>query len=111
MNTPREDASARSVDMLDQSVERILGKASPRPVLSPEETEAVRENVQVEWRAVTKKRRTNRRLVSLSIAASIIIVVFAGFNSIRTGGMSETQVASISKCFGSIYMLGENSGF
>lgn len=105
MNTLREGASMSA----DESVERILGKATPRPAPSAEETQAVRENVHAEWRTLTKKRRTNRRLLSWSIAASILVVVFAGFNTIRVGGMTETQVASIGKSFGSIYMLGENS--
>lgn len=109
MNTPGDSASVRSEDALDRSVERILGKAVPRLVPSAEEAQAVRDNVQAEWRAQTKKRNTNRRWLSFSIAASILVVVFAGFNAIRTGGMAETQVASIAKSFGSIYMLGENS--
>ena len=109
MNMPGDGASGRSEDALDRSVERILGKAAPRPVPSAEETQAVRDNVHAEWRALTNKRKTNRRWLSFSIAASILVVVFTGFNALRTSGVSETQVASIGKSFGSIYMLGDNS--
>lgn len=109
MKTTGENTAAGSVDSLDQSVERILGKATPRPVPSTEETKAVREQVHAEWRALTYKRKTNRRLISFAIAASILLVIFAGFNVVRMSGVSETQVASIGKRFGSIYMLGDNS--
>ena len=97
MNTLGDGASVSTDDTVEKSVERILGKATPRPVPSAEETQAVRENVHAEWRALTNKRRSNRRLLSWSIAASILVVVFAGFNAIRVGGITETQVASISK--------------
>ena len=109
MNTTGKGAPLSSEDAIDKSVERILGNAMPRPVPSEEEMQAVRNNVHAEWLALTSKRKTNSRLIAWSVAASIVIVVFAGLNMIRLAGMSETQVASIDKSFGSIYMLGENS--
>ena len=109
MNTTGKGVPLSKEDAIDRSVERILGSAMPRPVPSEDEMQMVRDHVHAEWRAVTNKRKTNRRLVSWSIAASIVVVVFAGLNMIRMGGVSETQVASIDKSFGSIYMLGENS--
>lgn len=109
MNTVGKDVPLNTDESVEQAVERILGKASPRPVPSIEETQAVRDEVRTEWLALTNKRRVKRRLISWSIAASILVVVFAGFNTVRLGGMAETPVASIAKSFGSIYMLGDNS--
>lgn len=109
MNRQETNTSGRSEESLDRSVERILGRTTRRPVPSAEETQAVRENVQAEWLTIAKKRNSNRRLLSFSIAATVLVVIFAGFNAVRTGGMSETQVASIGKRFGSIYMLGDNA--
>lgn len=109
MITLGKDVPVNTDESVEQAVERILGKASPRPVPSDEETQAVRDEVRMEWLALTNKRKANRRLISWSIAASILVVVFAGFNTVRLGGMAETPVASIARSFGSIYMLGDNS--
>jgi hypothetical protein len=109
MNPLVKGASLSTDDAIDKSVERILGNAKARPAPSAEEAQVVRDNVQAEWQALIRKRTTNRRLVSWAIAASILVVVFVGLNTIRLGGISEVQVADIDKSFGSIYMLGDNS--
>lgn len=108
MNTPK-GAPLTSEHAVEQAVEQILGKAQPRPVPSAEETQAVREHVRAEWQALTSRQKSVRRMKSWAIAASVLLVVFAGFNAIRMAGVAEVPVASIDKRFGSIYMLGENS--
>lgn len=109
MNTLGEGLPANADDSVEQAVERILGRASPRPTPTAEETQVVRDNVHAEWRAVTNRRKTKRHLISWSIAASVLLVLFAGFNAVRMNGIAEIPVASVGKSFGSIYMLGENS--
>lgn len=93
----------------DDAVEQLLGSAAPRPVPPADEARLVRAAVQSEWRRVTTKRRTRKRLTSLAIAASLMAAVFLSLNTLRLNGVGELTVASIGKRFGTIYLLGENS--
>lgn len=93
----------------DESVERILSKAETRPAPSADETAAVRQHVYAEWQSVAGRRQKHRRMVSIAIAASVLIAVFATFNTFRLNGIAETPVASIGKSFGSVYVLGDNA--
>lgn len=93
----------------DATIERILSSAEPRPMPSPDETDAVRQHLLAEWQSVAGRRRKQRRLLSFAIAASVLLAVFTVFNTFRVNGIAEIQVASIDKSFGSIYVLGENA--
>lgn len=105
MTTPVEKAALS----VDESVERILGNARPRPVPSREETEEVRQRIHAEWQEVTGRRQRKQRFTKFAIAASVLLAVFVSFNSLRQFGVAEPQVASIQKSFGSIYVLGDNA--
>lgn len=93
----------------EKSIERILSSAEPRPVPSPDETETVRQHVLAEWQSVAGRRKKHRRLVSLAIAASVLMAVVAVFSTLRVNGIADVQVATIEKSFGSVYVLGENA--
>jgi len=93
----------------NESIERILSSAEPRPMPSPGEADAVRQHLFTEWQSVARRRRTQRRMVSFAIAASVLLAVFTVFNTFRVNGIADVQVASIDKSFGSVYVLGENA--
>ena len=93
----------------EKSIERILSSAEPRPVPSPDETEAVRQHVLAEWQSIAGRRKKHRTWVSLAVAASVLIAVVAVFNTLRINGIADVQVAAIEKSFGSVYVLGENA--
>lgn len=94
---------------MDQSLEQLLSKASPRPLPDSAATEATKEAVRAEWQAVSGKHRARRNALHFALAASILISVFALFNTLRVPGAEAVQVASIQKSFGSIYVLGEKA--
>ncbi len=68
----------------------------------------IREAVQVEWQAVTGKRRSRTRLARFAMAASVLLAVIASFNVLRDAGIAPLQVATINKSYGSI-LLGNQS--
>ena len=105
MSNSDQGASARS----DEVLEQLLKHASPRPTPSESDEVAVREAVRAEWKAVSGRRRLQRRVAGLAIAASVIVVVFSAFSLIRWPGVEAEQVATIERSFGSIYLLGEAS--
>lgn len=94
---------------IDRSLEDLLGKASPRPVPKPADAAAAREAVRAEWRNVSGKYRSRKRMVHFAVAATILISVFSIFNSYRLPDPGAVQVASIQKRFGTIYVLGKQS--
>ena len=91
------------------STEDLLRRASPRPLPSPEVEAVVRTAVQSEWRELTVRRRTRRRLAQYAIAATVLVGVFATFNTFRTPVADVVRVAAIEKSFGSVYLLGEQA--
>lgn len=93
----------------DESLEQLLSKASPRPLPDQAAAAVVRETVRAEWRAVTGKHRSRKRIVNFALAATVLIGVFSIFNSFRSVDLELTRVASIQKSFGSIYVLGEQA--
>ncbi len=94
---------------IDNSLEQLLSNASPRPVPSSTDAAKAREAVHAEWRAVSGKHRSRKRLVRYAMAATILIGVFSLFNVFRVPSVEMVRVASIQKSFGSIYVLGEQS--
>lgn len=91
------------------ALEDLLRHASPRPVPSPDDIAAAKAAVRDEWRDLTDKRRRNRRVINYAVAATILVAVFAGFNTFRAPVEESVQVASMEKNFGPVYLLGERS--
>ncbi|MBT8102359.1 MAG: FecR family protein [Gammaproteobacteria bacterium] len=93
----------------DDALEQLLRRASPRPMPPQADEASVREAVRTEWRKVSSKHRTRRRMASLAVAATVVLGVFAAFNLLRVPGVEAVQVAAIEKSIGSIYLLGDSS--
>ena len=93
----------------DESLERLLGQAAPRPVPPARDAELVRNAVHAEWRAMTRKRQRRARVTFLTAAAAIVAAVSLLLNTLRVPDSDNRAVAAISKSFGSIYLLGEQS--
>lgn len=94
---------------IDDSLEQLLSNASPRPVPGRADAAMARETVHAEWRAVSGKHRSRRRLVRFALAATIVIGMFSLFSVFRGPSVDFVRVASIQKSFGSVYVLGEQS--
>mgnify|MGYP000226789732 CR=1 FL=1 len=94
---------------IDNSLEQLLSNASPRPVPSSTDAAKAREAVHAQWRAVSGKHRSRRRLVRFALAATILIGLFSLFSVFRGPSVDFVRVASIQKSFGSVYVLGERS--
>jgi hypothetical protein len=93
----------------DDVVESLLQSAKPRPAPPGKDERMIREAVLAEWQSVTDTRRTRRRLTRFAVAATVLLAVTASFILLRIDGVAPVQVATISKSFGSIYVLGEQS--
>jgi len=93
----------------NDSLERLLRNASPRPVPSQADAATAREAVHAEWHAVGSKYRSRKRRISFALAASILMGIFALSNVDFGPKMNAVKVAEIQKSFGSIYVLGEQS--
>ena len=93
----------------DSKIEEILRNAPPRPTPSDEDVLVVRKVVEAEWRAVSGRRRTRKRLVSFAAAASIVLAVAVGVALLRVPSALPVQVAAIDRSAGSIYLVGEQS--
>ena len=94
---------------VDQSLEHLLSKASPRPVPNEVDIVAAREAVKADWQVISGKRRTRRKLIQYATAATVLISVFALFNVLRAPNEDFIRVASIQRSFGSVYVLSEQS--
>ena len=94
---------------IEQSLEQLLSNASPRTVPDAADTAAARDVVRTEWRAVSGKHRSRKRMVRFAVAATVLIGVFSLFNGFRVPDIDVVRVASIQKSFGSIYVLGKQS--
>jgi hypothetical protein len=94
---------------IDETLEQLFSKASPRPRPDAAAAQAARESVRAEWRTVTGQHRMRRKIVNFAVAATVLIAVFSLFNSFRPIDSAPLRVASIQKSFGSIFVLGEQS--
>lgn len=92
-----------------EALEDLLRHSSPRPVPSQEDEVVVREAVHAEWRELTARRRTRRRISQYAIAATVLLGAFLAFNSFRTPVIDIVQVATIEKSVGPVYLLGEQA--
>lgn len=94
---------------IDNSLEQLLSKATPRPVPDEAHTAAAREALRTEWKGVTRRHRSRRRVLRFAVAASVLVAVFALFNTMRIPAVDLLQVAAIQKSFGSIYFVSDQS--
>jgi ferric-dicitrate binding protein FerR (iron transport regulator) len=94
---------------LDKSLEQLLSKASPRPLPDEAATAAAKEAVRAQWQAVSGTHQSRRKMLHFALAASILISVFALFNTLRAPSADAVRVASIQKSFGSIYVIGDQA--
>ena len=109
MSTTGETDAASGAMRQDDLVEALLQRATPRPAPPSEDEKMIRQAVLAEWQSVTDTRRSRRSLARLSIAATVLLAVTVSFNLMRIDGVAPVQVATISKSFGAIYVLGEQS--
>lgn len=93
----------------DEALEQLLKKASPRPVPSSDDVAKARAAVRAEWRLVARRQRRRRTVLQYAMAASVLLGVFAVFNTFRVQPADAVEVASIQKSVGSIYLLGDAS--
>lgn len=96
-------ADARDDDML----ERLLKEAAPRPVPSSEDAAKVHRAVHDEWRKVAARQRARRKVMQYAMAATVLLGLFAVFNTFRAPPGENIEVASIQKTVGAIYLLGD----
>tara|TARA_R110000782_G_scaffold87299_3_gene169144 strand:- start:1023 stop:2012 length:990 start_codon:yes stop_codon:yes gene_type:complete len=93
----------------DKSLEQLLGKATRRPVPDEAHVTEAREALRAEWKRVTGRQQSRRRILHYAVAATVLVTVFSLFNSLRQPIPDRVQVASIQKSFGSIYFVSDQS--
>jgi hypothetical protein len=93
----------------DDADEALLGKATPRPAPPASDADSVRAAVREEWLTVTGSRKRRSRYLQMAIAASIVVVAVMSLSLLRMTGIEPAQVASVSKQFGSVSIIGEQS--
>lgn len=104
-----DKAETTRVARCDDAVEALLEHAALRPAPPSRDEKMIREAVFSEWQAVTDRSRTRTRIMRFAVAATVLLAVAVSLDFMRTEGIAPVQVASISKSFGSIYVLGEQS--
>ena len=65
------------------ALEELLRHSEPRPVPSSADIAAAKAAVRIDWQDVTGKRRTQRRIRNLALAATVIVGLFAVFSALR----------------------------
>ncbi len=90
-------------------LEILLRHAEPRPVPAPGDVAAAKAALRDEWREVTGRRRTRRRVGGFAIAATILAGVFVVHNASRIPVVDVVEVAAIEKNVGPVYVLGDRA--
>lgn len=93
----------------DEALEDLLKHASPRPVPSPSDKDAVKRAVRAEWQDVAGRHQMRLRVFNYAIAATVLVGVFAMFSIFRAPTINTVQVATIQKSYGSVYVLGDQA--
>jgi len=91
----------------DEIFSSLLGQASPRQKAPEAEEREIRRAVHREWRSVTGKRRARHRLISLAVAAVLVLAVTTLINVSRLAetSMEFQQLAKIERRSGEIIVL------
>ena len=71
-----------STDANDEMLSEIFEHASPRPQPSSEIQERAYATLRDEWLEISSKRRTQRRIMAWSLAATVLIAAVLGFRNI-----------------------------
>lgn len=90
------------------ALEELLRRSEPRPIPASADIAAAKAAVRKDWQDVAGKRRTQRRIRTVALAATVLAGLFAVFNAVRTPIVEIVQVASIEKQLGDVYVLGED---
>lgn len=93
----------------DDPLEQLLRQTPPRRTPPAEDTAQVRLAVEAEWLAVSRRRRTRRRVVLFASTASVTVAFLFAAYLLRAPGTPAPVVATIEKSSGAIYLLGERS--
>ena len=91
-----------------ERTEELLRQASPRPVPSPADIAAARAAVRDEWQAVIGRRRTQRLVMRLALAASLVLAAFVGYSLVRAPMPTPIVVAEVVMDFGPVYLSGDD---
>ncbi len=97
-------SSDETIMCADGAVEALLEQASPRPAPPALDEQLIRDAVRAEWKSVTSRRLTRRRITNFAIAATVLLAVYASFNVFRVAEIAPLQVAAIGRSHGSIYL-------
>ena len=95
----------------DAAFAELLGKAPPRPVPPAADEALIREAVHAEWRKIAGNRVQRRRMMSLALAASVLVAVIAAFyvTDDSTPDITNLRMAEIEKQFGEITVNSQNA--
>lgn len=85
----------------------LLGQASPRQKAPEGDEREIRQAAMAEWKKITGKRRARRRLVSLAIAATLVMVLASLINVSRLAetDMDLQQIAKVERQIGEIIIF------
>ena len=100
MNSNDERAESRS----EQAFVELFGNASPRPTPPTADEVIVRDAVHAEWQTLMQRRSRRRNVMSMALAASVLLTVFAGLSLLRDPmeSFGAQQVATIGEQFGPV---------
>ncbi|MDJ0909545.1 MAG: FecR family protein [Woeseiaceae bacterium] len=93
----------------DAALERLLEEASPRPAPSAEAVARARLAVHDEWQQLVRHRTRRRRVGFLAAAATVVLAVAIGMNTVFVPRPAAVEVATVDRATGAVYILGEES--
>ena len=91
------------------TVAELLQQSAPRPVPVMEDLATARAVLRNEWREISGRRRTRRRLRNLALAATVLLGALVAVQLQQAPPAPAVTVATINKTFGTVYLLGEDS--
>ncbi len=87
------------------AVEELLVRAVPRPLPPAAEEAVVRDAIHAEWRRLTSRRRLRRRGIGVGMAATALLGIAVGVYQLRMPAPIAAPVATITKSFGSLFIV------
>jgi ferric-dicitrate binding protein FerR (iron transport regulator) len=92
----------------DTGLEELLREVGARDEPSADMMREVEAAVRAEWQSVVQARRTRRRFVAVSIAASALLAVGVAFFGVRYMGPEPIEVANITRIDGHLLVRPES---